>query len=72
MKKQILSTGVGLILTLGMLLPLNHSLVNLVNPSTTLVNVNGSSCIKVLPNGATVNVCAGVQPQDVSWNSSGG
>lgn len=72
MKKQILSTGVGLMLTLGMLLPLNHSFVNVGNPSTTQVNVNGGGCIRVLSNGTTVNICAGVQPQDVSWNSGGG
>ena len=73
MKKKILSTSLGLMLTLGMLLPLNHSLVNVGNHSATQVNVNAGPCIKVKADGTLVNICdGGVQQLDVSWNSGGG
>ena len=75
MKKQILSTGLGLILTLGLLLPLNHSLVNVNDQSVTKVNVNGG-CIKVFDRGLKVNLCdednGTLKQLDVSWNSGGG
>ncbi len=73
MKKKILSTAFGFVLTLGLLLPLSPSLVNVGAPSATQVNVNGG-CIKVTATGLKVNTCisGGMEQQNVSWNSGGG
>jgi hypothetical protein len=73
MKKKILSTAFGLVLTLGLLLPLSPSLVNVGAPSAAQVNVNGG-CIRITPTGVKVNICisGGIEKQDVSWNSGGG
>jgi hypothetical protein len=73
MKKKTLSTAFGFVLTLGLLLPLSPSLVNVGVPSATQVNVN-SGCIKVTATGLKVNTCINgdLQRQNVSWNSGGG
>ncbi|MEZ4673491.1 MAG: hypothetical protein R2932_04515 [Caldilineaceae bacterium] len=71
MKNKILSTVFGLMLTFGMLLPLNHSFVNVQGLSASHVNVNGNICIKVLADGTKVNTCD-LQQLDVSWNSGAG
>jgi len=68
----MLSTAFGLLLTLTMVLPMNHSLVNISDASAKSVNVNGG-CLRVKINGLKVNVCDSVlEQQDVSWNSGGG
>ncbi len=72
MKKKIVSTSFAVMLSLGMFLPVSHSFVNVGEPSTVNVNVNGGdNCFTVVIGGRLVTICNLETPQ-VSWNSGGG
>lgn len=72
MKRKLFSTAFGLLLTLAMVLPINHSFVNVNDTFAKQVNVNGG-CLIVRTDGIKVNTCdGGLQQLDVSWNSGGG
>lgn len=71
MMRKLLSTGIGLLVTLAVFFPVNYSLVNASNMSSVLTDQRGT-CIKVQADGTKVNICGFVDPLDVSWNSGGG
>lgn len=72
MKQNLLSTGFGIILALGLLLPLSPSFIAVNSAATINVHMQEDSCIKFV-GGKKLNSCdMMIQPQDVSWNSGGG
>ncbi|HRW07579.1 MAG TPA: hypothetical protein P5121_20890 [Caldilineaceae bacterium] len=76
MKRNLVSAGFGLVLTLALVFPGPYSLVNVGGVSTASVNVN-DSCVRVKVDGEKITVCdnggsGGVDKLDVSWNSGGG